>query len=153
MKYNESHKALNTLSFHNHIMFRMAISHLMDVGIRHLTPELIEETCKEIMQEDDSKRIMTNEFQCDLVRMAGQIAKVDHIHTLAYISRNVFYDVGDNGFGFQHAIEIISKLIDYIENDVGSYQDCYDILKECDIEDEDIRFIGYDYLIPEEEEE
>ena len=39
---------------------------------------------------------MTNNFKCDLIRIAGELAKIDHIHLLVYIQREVFYDVGDN---------------------------------------------------------
>lgn len=80
-------------------MFRMAISHLMDVGIRHLTEENVEEACKEIMQEDDSKAFMTNEFKCDLVRAAYELAQVPHIELLVYIQREVKYDVFDDNKG------------------------------------------------------
>jgi hypothetical protein len=77
-------------------MFRMAISHLMDVGIRNLNEENIERTCEEIQKEDDRKSFMTNNYKCDLVRMAGELAKIEHIHLLVYIQREVTYDVGDN---------------------------------------------------------
>ena len=39
---------------------------------------------------------MTNNFKCDLIRMAGELSKIYHIHLLVYIQREVFYDVGDN---------------------------------------------------------
>ena len=74
----------------------MAIPHLMDVGIRHLDEKNIERTCKAIQKEDDSRSFMTNDFKCDLVRMAGELAKIEHIHLLVYIQREVAYDVGDN---------------------------------------------------------
>ena len=151
--YKDSERFLNTLRCKDMWLFCMAISYVMDVGIRHLTPENIERTCAEIMQEDDHNHFMTKAYKCDLIRMAGEIAQVDHIHLLTYISRHVVYDVGDGGFCFEHSIEIISKLIDYIEYDVGSYQACYDVLRECDIEDEDLQFIGYDYMIPNDDEE
>lgn len=77
-------------------MFRFSISHLLDVGIRNLTEENINECCAEIMKQDDSKFFMTNKFQCELVRMAGELAKLDHIHLLVYISREVYYDVGQD---------------------------------------------------------
>lgn len=96
MNYFESEKKLNEIRKYNEMMFRMAISHLMDVGIRHLDEESIEETCKAIQKEDDSRLFMTNNFKCDLVRMAGELAKIDHIHLLVYIQREVSYDVGDN---------------------------------------------------------
>ena len=96
MTYTESKKILDKIRNRNEMMFRMAISHLMDVGIRHLDEENIERTCKAINREDDSKSFMTNSFKCDLIRMAGELAKIDHIHLLVYIQREVSYDVGDN---------------------------------------------------------
>ena len=51
---------------------------------------------EEIQKEDDSKAFMTNDFKCELVRTAGELAKIDHIHLLVYIQREVTYDVGDN---------------------------------------------------------
>lgn len=75
------------------MIFRMAISHLMDVGMRHLTPELVNEAKDEIMKEDDSKMFVTNEVLCDVVECAGELAKIDAIDLLIYIGRNVEYDV------------------------------------------------------------
>ena len=97
MTYTESKKILDKIRYGNHeVIFRMAISHLMDIGIRHLDKENIERTCEAINKEDDSKSFMTNEFQCDLVKMAGELAKIDHIHLLVYIQREVTYDIGEN---------------------------------------------------------
>ena len=55
MNYCESKKVLDKIRSYDEVMFRMAISHLMDVGIRHLNEENIERTCKAIQKEDDSK--------------------------------------------------------------------------------------------------
>ena len=75
------------------MIFRMAISHLMDVGMRNLTPELVNEAKDEIMKQDDSKMFVTNEVLCDVVECAGELAKINAIDLLVYISRNVEYDV------------------------------------------------------------
>lgn len=96
MTYLESKKVLDKIRRYDEMMFRMAISHLIDVGIRHLDEENIERTCKEIQKEDDSKSFMTNNFKCDLIRMAGEIAKINHIYLLIYIQREIVYDVGEN---------------------------------------------------------
>ena len=96
MTYAENKKIIDKIRRYDEMMFRMAISHLMDVGIRHLDDESVERTCKEIQKEDDSKSFMTNSYKCDLVRMAGELAKIDHVHLLVYIQREVTYDVGDN---------------------------------------------------------
>lgn len=96
MVYLESKKKIDKIRSYDEMMFRMAISHLIDVGIRHLDEENIEFTCEEIQKEDDSKSFMTNNYKCDLVRMAGELAKIDHIHLLVYIQREVTYDIGEN---------------------------------------------------------
>ena len=96
MMYAESKRKLDEIRSYDEVMFRMAISHLMDVGIRNLDEKNIERTCKAIQKEDDSRLFMTNNFKCDLVRMAGELAKIEHIHLLVYIQREVTYDVGDN---------------------------------------------------------
>lgn len=75
------------------MIFRMAISHLMDVGMRNLTPELVNETKDEIMKKDDSKMFVANELLCDVVECAGELAKIDATYLLIYIGRNVEYDV------------------------------------------------------------
>ena len=72
---------------------RMAISHLMDVGMRNLTPELVNEAKDEIMKQDDSKMFVTNEVLCDVVECAGELARINAIDLLVYIGRNVEYDV------------------------------------------------------------
>ena len=73
--------------------FRMAISHLMDVGMRSLAPELVNEAKDEIMKQDDRKMFVTNELLCDVVECAGELAKIDATYLLVYIGRNVEYDV------------------------------------------------------------
>ena len=75
------------------IIFRMAISHLMDVGMKNLTPELVNEAKDEIMKKDDSRMLVTNELLCDVVECAGELAKIDETYLLVYIGRNVEYDV------------------------------------------------------------
>ena len=93
MNYKEVSKALDKMRNQNEMLFRMAISHLMDVGIRHLTNENVEYTCKKIMEQDDSRSFVTNAFQCEIVKNAAELAKFDHIYVLTYISENIKYDV------------------------------------------------------------
>lgn len=152
MTYAESEKTLDSLRQQHGTTFLMAISHLMDVGIRHLTEENIAHTCEQIMQEDDTHSFMTNAFKCDLIRVAGELAKVDHIHLLVYISRHLDYDVGDRGIHLSRAIEIIQHLIGLIECDHGR-QFVRSALDEAGVWSIERRFIGREDLIDEDEEE
>ncbi len=83
------------------MIFRMSISHLMDVGMRNLTPELVNEAKYEIMKQDDSKMFVTNEALCDVVECAGELAKINAVDLLVYIGRNVEYDV-DGCYRFEN---------------------------------------------------
>lgn len=75
------------------IIFRMSISHLMDVGMRNLTPELVNEAKDEIMKQDGHKMFVTNKALCDVVECAGELAKINSTDLLVYIGRNVEYAV------------------------------------------------------------
>lgn len=153
MTYAESKKKLDELRRTNEAMFRMAISHLMDCGIRHLTAENIEATCEEIMQEDDSKSFMTNEFKCDLIRLAGELAQIDHIHLLVYISREMFYDVDNNHISYERAVQMVQECVDWITSEV-SCGDAYDDLTSgIGFGEEELEYLGYAYLLDAEEEE
>ena len=151
MNYNESASKINKLRRKNEPMFRMAISHLMDVGIRNLTDENIKETCEEIMQEDDSKAFMTNEFKCELIKMAGELAKINHIDLLVYISREVYYGVGDDKVSYQRAIELIEDCMTWMSYEWSDSEACRNFTEIGFSENELIEF-GYGKLITGEDE-
>lgn len=149
--YAESKKKIESVRNKcGEIMFRMAISHLMDVGIRHLTEENVEETCKEIMQHDDSKAFMTNEFSCNLVRMAYELAQVPHTDLLVYIQREVVYDVFDGGLSYERVVHLLNKCLDWIEEDQLETLDAFEYLG---LEEDEIESLGFAYLLDLREEE
>lgn len=118
MNYMESKKKLDELRMENEVLFRMAISYLMDTGIQHFTEENVTRTCAEIMKQDDSHSFMSNKFQCELVKTAAKIAKLDHIHILTYIGREVYWDVGDCEGKID---KCINKAISYVEDLIDLY--------------------------------
>lgn len=152
MTYAESKKKIEEIRQINEVMFRMAISHLMDVGIRHLTEENVEETCKEIMQEDDSKAVMTNTFKCDLVKMAGELAKVDHIHLLVYISREVFYDVDNYKISYQRFWDLAKGCIAWVLADTMETEFALQEIREMGFDDDEIEELGFGWMLTVEEE-
>ena len=151
--YVESKKKIEKVRRTSEPMFRMAISHLMDCGIKHFTYENIERTCVEIMQEDDSKSFMTNEFKCDLVRMTGELAKVDHIHLLAYISREMYYGLDEMYLSYQRLIKLAKNCIEWVFADADGCDTEFALqqIREIGFEDEDIECLGFDYLFNSEE--
>lgn len=153
MTYKESKKKLDELCRTNEPMFRMAISHLMDVGIRHLTEENIEKTCQKIMQEDDTNHFMTNEFKCGLIRMSGELAKIDHIHLLTYISREIFYDVDDNHLSYKRLHSLAKGSISWVLADTYETEYALQEIREMGFEDDEIEELGYGWMLDTEEED
>ena len=148
--YVESKKILDKVRSKDEVMFRMAISHLMDVGIRHLTEENILETCNDIARRDDSKAFMTNNYMCDLVKMSGEIAKVPHTDLLVYIQREVDYDVFDGGMSYHKMKRALVNCLNWIEED---NLDTLDTFEHLGLDDDDIEYLGFGYLIDTKEEE
>ena len=153
--YVESKKKIEAIrNKTGEIMFRMAISHLMDVGIRHLTEELVEETCEQIMKEDDSKAFMTNEFKCGLVRMAYELAQIPHTDLLVYIQREVVYDIFDGMPSYKRAIELLKRcMYDIEERENCENKLLYQSLEQIGFDDDEIEKLGFGYLLNDKEEE
>lgn len=152
--YVESKKKLDAIRNRDEMLFRMAVSHLMDVGIRHLTDENIAETCAEIMNEDDTHSFMMNKYKCALVKTAGELAKINHIHLLNYISKEVEYDVGDSKISYQRAIELLKACTESIyENHRDDSWYALDDLRRCGFSDAELEEIGCGYLLDLEEKE
>lgn len=153
MSYQESKKKLDELRRTNDAVFRMAISHLMDVGIRHLTEENIEQTCAKIMQEDDTNHFMTNEFKCALIKMAGELAKIDHICLLVYISTEMYYSVDGVSIGYQRAIQLVQRCINWITSEVNREDAYNDLVSGIGFEEDELETLGYEYLLNTIEED
>ena len=147
--YAESKKKLDEIrDKYGEPMFRMAISHLMDVGTRNLTEELVKETCEKIMQEDDSKAFMTNEFKCELIRAAYELAQIQQIDLLVYIQREIYYDIFDDMPSYDRAIQLLKGCMYNIEQ----WNDCRNELtlgefEDIGFEDEELEAFGFGYVL------
>ena len=134
-------------------MFRMGVSHLMDVGIRHLDKDLVEETCEKIMQEDDSKAFMTNEFKCDIIRIAYELAQIPHVDLLAYISREMFYDTGDDMPTYDRAIQLLKGCMSFLVEDSSGNAEAFDVFDYIGFNDDEINALGWGCIFDIKEEE
>jgi len=85
------------------VLFRMGLTHLIDVGLRHLTDEIVNENIKRIMakgEEDEANgvvTIMTAEFQCEILRCAAELGRFSIWELIAYIKKHV--DIANEGGG------------------------------------------------------
>jgi DNA transposition AAA+ family ATPase len=76
-------------------LFRMGLTHLVDVGIRNLTKENVNQAFKQIAANDEEEKangvvsIMTAEFQCKIVRCAAELAEFSIWELFEYIKNHV----------------------------------------------------------------
>ena len=87
MTYKEISKELDELYRKDGFIFQTAFFHLMERGKSAFTEENIAETCAEIRAQDDSKSMMTNEFQCAIVETAGKLAKYNSAVLAVYFGK------------------------------------------------------------------
>ena len=77
------------------LLFRMGLSHLVDVGHRNLSDENVREAFEQIManaEEDKANgvmSIMTPEFQCEIVRCAAELSGFSVWSLFGYIKKHV----------------------------------------------------------------
>lgn len=77
------------------VLFRMGLSHLVDVGHRNLTDENVEESVQQIMTQGEKDKangkipVMTPEFQCEILRCAAELAQFSIWTLFAYIKKHV----------------------------------------------------------------
>ena len=147
-KYAESKKKIEaTRNWYGEFVFRGAISHLMDVGARHLTRENVEATCKEIMASDDTGCFISNEFQCEIIQAAEDLTLVPHTDLLAYIQREMVYDVFNGVNSYQRAIDLLKRCMEQIEAFEGDNTETYNVLQSLGFDDDEIESLGFEYLL------
>jgi hypothetical protein len=77
------------------VLFRMGLSHLVEVGHRNLDEASIEEGIKQIMAQGEKDKasgkisIMKPEFQCEILRCAAELSMFSIWTLFAYIKKHV----------------------------------------------------------------
>ena len=77
------------------ILFRMGLSHLVDVGHRNLGDDEVAVCMAQIMAQEKADKadgkvsFMTPEFQCDILRCAADLSKFSVWTLFAYIKKYV----------------------------------------------------------------
>jgi len=146
--YKISAHILNMIRNQGEMVFRMSISHLLDTGMRFLTLENCEATCDEIRKTDDTKHFITNEIKIKVVETATNIARINHLHILVYISNNVEYDVGQKEIGYDRLKQITENLMEWVVCDSDNSADDYDTFSNhVRIDDDEMKQLGFGYLV------
>lgn len=73
-------------------MLRMAIDHVIGVGINNLKNVNADEVCAQILKETPANSIMTPEFSAELMRCAIELSRVSIGDILKYFQTDMKYD-------------------------------------------------------------
>ena len=95
---NKLEEIINIENKYGLILFRMRLSHLVDVGHRNFGDAEVAECVKQIMAQGEVEKangaisVMTPEFQCEIVRCAAELSRFSIWTLFAYIKKHVVTD-------------------------------------------------------------
>ena len=99
MSMSEEMKRIDAIRRRNEVLLRMAITHLFDVGWRHMNPKNVKRTIEVIREEEKKDKengrfpVMTADFQVALMETALELTKFSPVTILAYVSNYLrFYE-------------------------------------------------------------
>lgn len=87
---------------YNEVLFRMAVTDLIDRGSRHYTDKTVKAIKKNCIKEeaeikaDGGIPIMTAAFQIKIVECAQELSKIPTWELLRYIKKKIFIGQGGN---------------------------------------------------------
>lgn len=106
-----------TLDEQGVVLFHMAFSHLMDVGVRNITDEAVETTKAQLRTDEAAGKMknsfMTANFQCNLLDYAAMLAKIPSSSLLLFAKLYLDLD-GDD-----------MLLAESAEKEVDGFARCY----------------------------
>ena len=70
-------------------VFRMAITHLFDVGVKHLKNADVEKICQEILETTPKNSILTPELSADILRCSVELAKLPIWDVIKFIKTDI----------------------------------------------------------------
>lgn len=73
-------------------IFRMAITHLMQIGVDNLKDADVEAVCQKMMKETPENYIMTPEFRCNILKCSVELAQIPVWDILKYIQTDIGID-------------------------------------------------------------
>jgi hypothetical protein len=125
------------------VVFRCAIQHLIDVGAKHFSEEVVKDTLEEIDKEHSVAKsegkhlIMSADFEKAIVNCAAELANIDSGILLAYIQRNIWYDVGLFDPSYNRLKEIAKALLLPLEH-CHEYGAIIEMLRDYGINDDEL---------------
>lgn len=135
------------------ILFRTSIQYVVDCGQQNFQDaewvnEQLDITDKkhDAFDRENKTPFISREFEKALVECAQEIAKVNTYDLLVYIQREVWLG-GSDGMDYQRVVELLKNCVGWFVDDCCSREEIIDRLELLDLNDNDIEFLGYGYLL------
>ncbi len=70
-------------------VFRMSLTHLVDIGAKHLKDADVEKTCQVILEKTPKNAILTPELSADILRCSVELAQIPIWDVLKFIKTDI----------------------------------------------------------------
>lgn len=162
MSYTENKKTIDKIrekyNCKGDLIFRSALPIVVEAG----QCTILDDTWYQCEIDDIDERhdiaekigktlFVTRDFEKAILECAQELAKVESYDLLAYIQKEVW--LGDNGIDYQRAIKLLNKCMASIEQYWDcDLQDTYEALYDIGFDSEELKELGYGYLLDDEED-
>lgn len=138
---------LNAMKRENELALRLAIVHLVDVGVDIFKNVSYDE----IRGNIHGNALMTADFAENIAIYAKHLSRLPALDMFVWMSRNLEYDVGDNKPSYKRLEEIANSAInlsvaDPVINEMPS-ETLRHLRYDIDLTDEEIEHFGYGYVL------
>lgn len=142
------------------ILFRSALQCVLDYGMSDMLDDwCYQHRIDEVNERHDEAEAegktlwITREFELAILECAREIAEVEAYDLLVYIQKEVWLS-NDGGMDYKRAVDLLKSALEYVEN----YNNCnntenYEAFQDIGLDDNEIKSLGFKYLIKEEDEE
>ena len=163
MTYMESKKKLGNIrqkyGCKGEMIFRTALTLIVEAGQCTILDEawyqceLDDIDARFDAAEQEGKTLfVTREFEKAIFECARELAQIDAYNFLFYIQKEVW--LGDSGIDYQRAIKLLNRCMASVEQYCGcDLQDTYETFYDIGFNDEELKELGYGYLLDIVEEE
>lgn len=149
--YKFAKHIFNLMRQQNDLAFRMAISELMSKGIN-----FYQEVSYDELYEAKGNALMTDAFAKDIMVFAKHLSRLDHIHLLVYVSRNVEWGSYDEEeLSYDRYKTIAENACMVATNAAFEYEGSaagIDVLEEIGLDEEEMKVLGYGWALENKEE-
>lgn len=169
MNYTDSKKKIDVIrdkyGCKGEIIFRTAIQMIIEWGQRNFNDEeFYADNIHEINNRHDKAEaegkclFMSRDFEKALIECARELAQIKPYDLLTYIQREVWLGGGEVGEpDYQRAMQIIRNCLCYTDDCYGAYEsesmETLRKFREMELEDDEIEYFGWGYLLDAEAEE